>query len=138
MTSILGIGCIIDRNEIVEKFEENKFMKQYLIAKNTNLNLRDEINEILYDDINEFLKDNELPFKFYTPYTQTKDDGKNYYLIYTLNKTDRTDIYESINLETLINDYQIIKQFFEKTLTLLFGKSNSNKFNLKIISNFSY
>lgn len=140
ITAILGIGCIIDKNVIVDKFEENKFIERHLTLKNRNLNLRVDYNEILYDHVNAFLKDNKLPFEFYTPITESEDDGKKYYLIYTLINTNKskTNTYESVNFELLINEYQTIKQFFEKTLALLFGELSVNKFDLQIISNFSY
>jgi hypothetical protein len=138
MSAILGIGCIIDRNELIEELEQCKFLEKYKNLIITKDHLRENINEVIYDDVNDFLKDNNLPFEFYTPYTQSKHDGKKYYLRYKFNKVQKDDVCESINFSVLMNQHQTINKHFEMALVLLFGDHNVDKFKLTIFSNLTY
>ena len=142
MSAILGIGCIIDTNELIDALEQSNFLEKFTKEKSTisKDSLRENINEVVYDYVNNFCKDNNLPFKFYTPYVESRNTPtKSYYIMkYKFSNPEKNDNYcESIDYNTIIEKYETISEHFKVTLTLLFAGLNIDKFNLVIFSNYS-
>ncbi len=147
MHSVLGIGCIIDIddnnniNNIKYCLRKNKILPLDIYYED-NEYIKDNIVEIMYDFVNKFLKKQNLPFYFYTPYIEGCNFNKmNYYMVYQENGLTYSDsfdeMWESIEFDTLVNKYTEIKEQFEKTIRLLFGDDNVDKYKLEIFSTFT-
>jgi hypothetical protein len=134
MSTLLGIGCVIDKRDFCNKLKNNDFYQKYF--NNSNPMFYRNPEYIDYEQITDFFAEHNLKFEIFAPCLEYGHD-KNFYVNYKFEKKRFGNNSQSIDAEEFMKNYDTINEQFRQVLVFLFGETCVDDYRLTLFSVFT-